>query len=393
MQVYRRRILSSPHPEYTSGNLCTFSTDIASNLKECKVHFSPIQEGSGDPSPDNIRSISGWDGMDVVRCGKNLLTDEVIYRSAGSNLFEYTLANGAISLTIKVSGYSCFVLIKVFEKITQDMVGLRFKYSASSIDTRHVFVVCNSDGSDRLAVNGQEIEILPQYVGKSLTFRWYATDNAIGTYTASNMQVEIVPSTTSQPTAYEPYTASSFPISWAQQGTVYGGYVDLVSGEVWAEWAVINVTGSQTLYGGPNASYNGAVCTNRYIMLQYNSVVISYASTVVQDHAKCDKLSPISKPTWSTPDNYPWCCVINNRTQFHFSLDNATLGIQASDNYQIRDAAIASWLTQNPLAFVYELATPQLIATLTPTQIKALKGINTIYSNANEEIDVKYWKH
>lgn len=48
-----------------SGNPATFVTDVARPLKACTVSFSPVQEGSGDPSPENVRPISGWDGISV----------------------------------------------------------------------------------------------------------------------------------------------------------------------------------------------------------------------------------------------------------------------------------------------------------------------------------------
>jgi ribosomal protein L11 len=32
-----------------------------------------VQAGSGDPSPTNVRPITGWTGAKVMRCGKNFL--------------------------------------------------------------------------------------------------------------------------------------------------------------------------------------------------------------------------------------------------------------------------------------------------------------------------------
>ena len=37
------------------------------------VDFAPIQEGEGDPSPENVRPIKGRDSVQVERCGENLL--------------------------------------------------------------------------------------------------------------------------------------------------------------------------------------------------------------------------------------------------------------------------------------------------------------------------------
>lgn len=39
----------------------------------CKVSWEPTQEGSGDPSPDNVRPIKGRGSVTVERCGENLL--------------------------------------------------------------------------------------------------------------------------------------------------------------------------------------------------------------------------------------------------------------------------------------------------------------------------------
>lgn len=39
----------------------------------CKASWEPTQEGSGDPSPDNVRPIKGRDSVTVERCGENLL--------------------------------------------------------------------------------------------------------------------------------------------------------------------------------------------------------------------------------------------------------------------------------------------------------------------------------
>ena len=37
------------------------------------THIEPVQAGSGDPSPDNVRPISGRTNAKLTRCGKNLL--------------------------------------------------------------------------------------------------------------------------------------------------------------------------------------------------------------------------------------------------------------------------------------------------------------------------------
>ena len=59
-----------------SGNPIYFD-DGADDIpvKELIVNLEPIQIGSGDPSPTNVRPITGVDGLTVKRFGKNVLED------------------------------------------------------------------------------------------------------------------------------------------------------------------------------------------------------------------------------------------------------------------------------------------------------------------------------
>ena len=48
----------------TSGNPVVIPEYVA--LEKLNVKFSPKQAGTGDPSPDNVRAISGWDSLKVT---------------------------------------------------------------------------------------------------------------------------------------------------------------------------------------------------------------------------------------------------------------------------------------------------------------------------------------
>ena len=41
----------------------------------------------------------------------------------------------------------------------------------------------------------------------------------------------------------------------------------------------------------------------------------------------------------------------------------------------------------------YRLAEPTVTYQLTPQQLTTLRGINNIWSSANGEVEIKYWKH
>jgi hypothetical protein len=49
-----------------TGTIVSFIAKKVTPIKELKVAIEPVQSGSGDPSPDNVRPITGWTGCRVV---------------------------------------------------------------------------------------------------------------------------------------------------------------------------------------------------------------------------------------------------------------------------------------------------------------------------------------
>ena len=84
---YRRKIIAnSPHLKSASGAVVTFSDGADLPLKSLLVDIEPVQSGTGDPSPSNIRPISGWSAVKVTRTGKNLLPMEIQSGSYGNGV-------------------------------------------------------------------------------------------------------------------------------------------------------------------------------------------------------------------------------------------------------------------------------------------------------------------
>ena len=66
-------IFSAYATDTASGSVASFS-DGADNIpmKKVTVRIEPKQAGSGDPSPDNVRPISGWDSVQVSHSGADV---------------------------------------------------------------------------------------------------------------------------------------------------------------------------------------------------------------------------------------------------------------------------------------------------------------------------------
>ena len=187
----------------------------------------------------------------------------------------------------------------------------------------------------------------------------------------------------SSATTYEPYN-----------NTIYGGYVDLISGEIVAtsKKYIINGT-SRTIANYGNASYNGTEATNRAILLDEDEKTSVFEMNATRAlSCFCESLKTATKGIWNTPNDYIWNFCIYNYRQLHISFDNAAVGITSDMDWTPRTNAIKTWLNANPLTFVLPLYTP-IHYQLTPQQLTALKGVNNIWSNANGPISVQYWTY
>ena len=56
---------AQPHPVTASGQSVVFENGFPAPLKSCTVTFAPVQSGTGDPSPENVRTITGRTGLSV----------------------------------------------------------------------------------------------------------------------------------------------------------------------------------------------------------------------------------------------------------------------------------------------------------------------------------------
>lgn len=83
-------------PDYVektvSGELIEITDAANLGALQCKVAFSPIQSGTGDPSPTNIRSISGRTGLTVtVQSGETQNTYPVTWQTEAGTIYGGTL--------------------------------------------------------------------------------------------------------------------------------------------------------------------------------------------------------------------------------------------------------------------------------------------------------------
>lgn len=84
-----------------SGAVASFETNVIASVKNLRVTMEPIQAGSGDPSPDNIRPITGRDSVTVWReASYDPSTDPALTIQLGQTVYGGTLdvTNGKLTV-------------------------------------------------------------------------------------------------------------------------------------------------------------------------------------------------------------------------------------------------------------------------------------------------------
>lgn len=84
-----------------TGNPVTLTTAQEGGAKSALVTFAPKQSGTGDPSPTNIRPISGWDSLVLNQCGKNLVNIHINAGDPRIELTPFTNLFGKLTLSLK----------------------------------------------------------------------------------------------------------------------------------------------------------------------------------------------------------------------------------------------------------------------------------------------------
>ena len=163
-----------------------------------------------------------------------------------------------------------------------------------------------------------------------------------------------------------------------ESSTFYGGYVDLTTGEIWETYHHLSVTAADV---PKRRSYS-----------QHESSQTSQISWFTENAFKAPN------PTLYVAGSTDGFCshipfLVNN---FAYSpkcqANNTTVDLRIAGLLTIEE--FTTWMEKNgPIDVVYPVRTPFVVATLTPQQLKALRGTNNIWSSSNGDIEVQYWIH
>lgn len=187
-----------------------------------KASWEPVQEGSGTPSPENIRPLKGRDSVRVERCGENLL-DNVpelpirIYKGS-PNVVVRSVPLPAGQYTMKVR----LDAIPGDEAITNALI----KYEMADGTEKYFVPKASNETSTTTAF---ETAI------KAITVANY------GSIDGNITGISLVPGAASGD--FKQYIGQTTPLTLPE--TVYGGEVDAVTGEGQETWQAKSFDGTE----------------------------------------------------------------------------------------------------------------------------------------------------
>ena len=325
-----------------------------------KAKWEPMQEGTGTPSPENIRPIKGRAIVTVERCGDNLV--KFPYETSSDN------RNGLVITSqqdggITVNGTATETTWAVINRNVEKRLPMNTPMALSG---------CPAGGSMKR-----------HYIGLFLARKWFAdlgngkTDIKFTTREmASRVEVSIVKGTvcnnlTFYPkievgttiTPYRKYQGSITTLTLPE--TVYGGEVDAVTGEGQETWKMLTLDGTEHWI----ASDNVVEGTRSYFVpnaVAVTDMPIATASTEVCTHYKILNYNDGTESAFLSGEPY----VYINTGRFNSA-------------EELKAYLSAQYAAGTPVQIAYKLAESTPFTATGAQPMPALAGVNTVLTDAD----------
>lgn len=313
-----------------SGSIATFETTAGDNIESLVVDIEPIQSGSGTPSPTNVRPISGRTEVVTHRTGKNLLTYTETHRTISGVSIDIS-ADGVLH-AYGTAREALWVAVGEFEA----KGGKTYFYGnlPRGMSTTTYFVT-------RYGSKGNT------YEDSEYTF---ANDtNAVSRF---YVRKDVTLDVTFKLVVADADTAQTYTTALGR--TVYGGTLDVVSGVLTVDMAMVDLS---TTWNWRYASGSGGY---------FYTDVSNFSGLKTHSAPITNRLKTVTSGSEFTANTFCVYCASN----VNFKLDS---------NYTTANS-FKTWLTDNPIQVCYELATPQTYQ-LTPQQVATLLGVNNVWAD------------
>lgn len=320
-----------------------------------KASWEPMQEGTGTPSPENIRPIKGRDSVTAERCGANL-----------SKISDISTPNKS--------------LIAV-ELPTEIVTDIEISFDTLNAEIKNVgtaFFLNKSDGKWK-AITVQDFGIstagkIPNgrktAVFHGVTFKTVETvivENGYCKWSGdvNNFCVSII-----QNAPYTPYIGQTNTLTLPE--TVYGGEVDAVTGEGQDTWKML------TLDGTEKWTFQTTNSPDKYGFVFQVPEIATPTIPEIKGDIVCSQY-----PTVSANDTYQ-CkngISVEAGNNHYFRIYNDTYAGGTTDEW--KSYLATQYAAGTPVQVCYKLAEPIPFTATGAQPIPALAGVNTVLTDAD----------
>ena len=320
--------LSGEYGGSGSGEIVSFETDSENVFSKLQVDgLEPAQEGSGDPSPSNVRPIRGHSEVDVNVVGKNLF--QTTAESKTENGLTWTVnQDGTITVTGTPTNYTALNVGRAYVNGIDDNVTISQIDPASNVvwggievydNTNQLLYQVTPGGTDpKFTVNLANYPTA-EYIAVAIK----RNNNNIAINTTVKIQVELgttatewepyqQPQTTTQDfnATLTPTSTDTTPYSFKAVGDVYGDRLEdkIVGGTVaWNQMAEeLNATNWVAESG---------------VTISFEDDVIVISSTTVNNGA-----ASVTYPTFKNGNKY----LVTSKVKTETDLDDVIVGAVSS---------------------------------------------------------------
>ena len=313
------------------------------------VSWEPTQEGSGEPSPENIRPIKGRDSVTVERCGENLLDSMPelpirIYKDS-----PYIAVRGG---TLPAGQYTMDVRLDVIPG-GEALGAALIKYELADGTEKYFVTIASKETS---ATTAFETAI------KAITVVNYG--NIDGNITG----ISLVPGDGAGD--FERYTGQTATLTLPE--TVYGGTVDAVTGEGQETWKFVSLDGTEE-WGSLSTISPGKI----RFTLQTHETATPTSSSIKGDIV-CSQYTTVTANDTYHCKNGIAVEPANRRFIIIYNDTNAGDTIDEWKSY-----LAAQYAAGTPVQIAYKLATPTPFTATGAQPFPALSSVNTVLTDAD----------
>lgn len=325
-----------------------------------KAKWEPMQEGTGTPSPENIRPIKGRDSVTVERCGANLSKISDI-STPNKSLIPVELPTEIVA-DIEIS----------FDTLNAEIKNVGTAFFLNKADGKWKAITVQDFGISTAGKipNGRKTAVF-----HGVTFKTVETvivENGYCKWSGdvNNFCVSII-----QNAPYKPYIGQTNTLTLPE--TVYGGEVDAVSGEGQDTQKLVILNGTESWNSWGINAHNPAI--TGFYTYDINDYDAKNAKGI------CSHLETPNKDVWGGRNAGIGFATVGLSRYFMFSMLTSSIpDISAGHEVASLKAYLAA---QNdagtPVQIAYKLATPTSFTATGAQPIPALAGVNTVLTDAD----------